>query len=78
MEKLEPMDILRVPTKKDTIVAEIGEWIKTSHDDKENRICTIVFRKDTPRKILRLFERNTDAFKVVTDYTINKHYEIEE
>lgn len=77
MEKLEPMDILRVPTKNDTIVAEICQWVKTSHDDKENKISTVVFKKGTPKKILRLFERNTDAFIVITDYTINPHYEIE-
>lgn len=77
MEKIEPMDILRAPTKNDIIVAKICQWIKTSHDDPVNKTSTVVFKKDTPKKILSLFERSTKRFKVITDYTVNKHYEIE-
>lgn len=77
MEKLEPMDILLAPTKNDVIIAKIGKWIKTSHDDKKNKISTVVFKKGTPKDILELFEHNTNVFVAITDYTINKHYEIE-
>lgn len=77
MEELAPMDILRAPSKNARIVGRICQWIKTSHDDDENKISTIVFKKDTPKRILRLFERNSRRFRIITDYTINKHYEIE-
>lgn len=77
MAKLEPMDILQAPTENDKIVAQIVKWIKTSHDDKENKVSTVVFKKNTPKKISKLFERSTDLFTIITDFTINKHYEIE-
>lgn len=77
MERIEPMDILHVPTKKDAIVAKIGKWIRTSRDDNKKKICTVIFKKGVPKNILELFENNSDAFTVITDYTISKHYEIE-
>ncbi|ALJ23363.1 hypothetical protein ACI3PI_07910 [Lactobacillus helveticus] len=77
MENIEPMDILREPTPEEETLATILRWVKDSHDNKENKTTTIVFKKNTPQKILKSFQRNTDLFVAITDYTINKQYEIE-
>lgn len=75
MEKLEPMDILNAPTPEEAILAKIGKWIANSYVDK-NKNVTVVFKNSTPKNILNLFQKNTDLFIALTDYKINKEYEI--
>lgn len=77
MQTIEPMDILRDPTPEEETLAKILRWVKCSHDNKKENTSTIVFKKNTPRKILKLFPKNTDLFIAITDYKINKYYEIE-
>lgn len=77
MANIEPMDILREPSPEEETLATILRWVKDSHDNKENKTATIVFKKDTPEKILKMFQKNTDLFVAITDFTISKHYEIE-
>ncbi|AYE62184.1 hypothetical protein IMAU80627_00473 [Lactobacillus helveticus] len=48
MENIEPMDILREPTPEEETLATILRWVKDSHDNKENKTTTIVFKKNTP------------------------------
>lgn len=74
MEKdIEPMDILMVPTKEMKILAKIGKWIKSSYYD-QNRYVNIVFKKETPQSILKLFQENTYVFH----QKVNKNYQIAE
>lgn len=71
------MDILRVPTPEERIIAKIGKWIKSSSYD-ENQSVNVTFKNGTPKDILRLFQNNTDLFCAVTDHNVNKKYLIEE
>lgn len=77
MENIEQMDILREPSPEEETLATILRWVKDSHEYKESKTATIIFKKNTPDRILKLFQKNTDLFIAITDFTINKHYEIE-
>ncbi|ALJ23801.1 hypothetical protein AO203_08305 [Lactobacillus gallinarum] len=57
MEKVEPMDILRMPSPEEETMAEITTWVKTSKDNKAANCTTVVFKKNTPKKILDLFQK---------------------
>lgn len=70
------MDILRVPTPEEKIIAKIGKWIKSSSYDK-NQNVNVTFKKDTPKAILKLFQNNTDLFTAITDHNVNPKYLIE-
>lgn len=67
------MDILQVPTPEQEIYAKIGKWIASAKPDK-NRIANVVFKKDTPKKILELYEKNLNLipFPVHKAYTVEK------
>ncbi|GAA3637716.1 hypothetical protein GCM10022297_15160 [Lactobacillus hamsteri] len=56
MEKLEPMDILRIPTKNEAIVSSFRKWIASYQTDDDVTIFT--FKKETPKKILRSFKKH--------------------
>lgn len=47
------MDILRMPTPEETIVAKILDCVVSAKPD-QNKVATIVFKKDTPAEIFRL------------------------
>lgn len=72
MENIDPMDILRAPTKDEITVAKIVKWVKSAYDD-ENHVSTFIFKKNTPQKILNLFQRNTNLFL----FKVNPNYKIE-
>ncbi|KRM40143.1 hypothetical protein FC39_GL000880 [Lactobacillus hamsteri DSM 5661 = JCM 6256] len=69
------MDILNAPTPEEAILAKIGKWIFSSYIT-EHKSVTVIFKKDTPKNILNLFQKNTDLFIALTDYKVNKTYEI--
>lgn len=60
-----------------TTMAKIGKWIKTSKDDKKTNSTTMVFKKNTPQKILDLFRKNTDLFSALLELEVKKEYQIE-
>lgn len=66
------MDILQVPTPEEEIYAEIGEWIASAKPDK-NRIANVVFKKNTPKKILKMYENNLDLIP----FPAHKKYSLE-
>lgn len=77
MEKdIEPMDILRLITPEDEIIADIGRYFKTSYPDDKG-VYTVVFYKDTPKDVLNLFVKNTKLFPKLIGYKVSKKYEIE-
>lgn len=67
------MDILHVPTKSEELYATIGEWILSAKPDK-NKIANVVFKKNTPRKILKLYEENLNVipFPAHKEYLLQK------
>ncbi|GAA3637563.1 hypothetical protein GCM10022297_14990 [Lactobacillus hamsteri] len=72
MVEINSMDILNAPSHEEIIVAKIVKWVKSAYDD-ENHVSTFIFKKDTPQKILNLFQKNTNLFL----FKVNPKYEIE-
>ena len=66
------MDILQVPTPEEEIYAKIGEWIASAKPD-QNKIANVVFKKNTPKEILKLYEKNLDLIP----FPAHKKYMIE-
>ena len=66
------MDILRMPTPEEEIVARIGKWIASAKPD-QNKIANVVFKKNTPKEILKLYEKNLDLIP----FPAHKKYMIE-
>ncbi|WP_297819545.1 hypothetical protein [uncultured Lactobacillus sp.] len=75
MKNIESMDILRVPNKEDILMAKIDRWIDSSFQTYDQTV-TIIFKKDTPRKILILFNENRDLFPKLLGYKVNEQYQI--
>lgn len=74
MERLEPMDIDRFPTPEEQKFGEIISWAtEDSYEDKDGYVH-MVFKKDTPKKIIKEFQDNLDImwFKTKGDYSIEK------
>lgn len=57
MEKVEPMDILRMPSPEEETMAEITTWVKALKDNKAANCTTVLFKKNTPKKILKLYKK---------------------
>lgn len=75
MEKLEPMDILRVPNKDETIVASFRKWI-ASYQTNDN-VTIFTFKKETPKKILKSFQKHFKLFPKILGFEVSPNYEIE-
>lgn len=73
MGNIMKMDILTIPDKKEETYAEITKWVVSAKPDK-NGAHKIVFKKKTPLKILKSFERNYNLMP----YKVNRQFEIEE
>ena len=43
MEKVEPMDILRMPSPEEETMAEITTWVKALKDNKAANCTTVLF-----------------------------------
>ncbi|ALJ23664.1 hypothetical protein AO203_07425 [Lactobacillus gallinarum] len=67
------MDILRMPTPEETIVAKILDWVVSAKPD-QNKVATIVFKKDTPAEIFRLYKKNFNLipFPAHFEYVVEK------
>lgn len=67
------MDILRMPTPEETIVAKILDWVVSAKPD-QNKVATIVFKKDTPAEIFRLYKKNFNLmpFPSHFEYVVEK------
>lgn len=76
VEKIEPMDILRIPTSDDLVLAQIGEWFKVAYPNNAGT-KTVVFKRNTPTKILNLFVNSTQLFPKIAGYEVSSKYEIE-
>lgn len=74
--EIEPMDILMAPTHDDVILVKITKWIKHAYPNNDG-IATVLFKKDTPKEILTLFEKNINLFSKRLYYTITKKYQVE-
>ncbi len=73
-EKLAPMDILRDLTPTEKKMANIISWAtQKTYEDKDGYVH-VVFKKNTPKKILRAYKNNLDImlFKTEGDYTVEK------
>lgn len=72
MEKYEPMDILQEATSEEATIVKITKWVKSAYD--VNNVTTFIFKKDTPKSILRLYKRSINLFwfKVSPTYEIEK------
>ena len=75
MEKYSPMDILRAPTHEEVIVASFREWIK-DHTIDENKVTTFTFKKKTPRKILKSYEKHYNLFYELLGFKVSPTYKI--
>lgn len=75
MEKIEQMDILRVPSKDEITISKITKWLKSTHDN--NNVSTFVFKRDTPQEIFDLYENSLDLFPKILYFNVNPRYEIE-
>lgn len=73
MEKVEPMDILRMPSPEEETMAEITTWVKALKDNKAANCTTVLFKKNTPKKILKLYKKNYDLIP----FLAHKEYKIE-
>lgn len=73
MAKVEPMDILRDLTPTEHEVVKIVKWFADDKRDAKGYIH-IKFKKDTPQKILDLYQKDYKLmyFKTKGDYTIEK------
>lgn len=73
MEKeIEPMDILRAPTRKEIILAQIAKWVMDSYFDDDHRE-TFIFKKNTPPEILKTFQKYSSTLFS----GVNKNYQIQ-
>lgn len=66
------MDILQVPTEDDLKYAKMAQYFLSAKTDS-NGIATIVFKKDTPKAILKSFKENIDLIP----YKVHEHYVLE-
>ncbi|MCJ2171288.1 hypothetical protein [Lactobacillus kefiranofaciens] len=66
------MDILRMPSPEEEIIGKIGKCIASAKPDKD-KIATIIFKKNTPTEILKLYEKNYDLIP----FPAHKEYKIE-
>ncbi|MDN6779543.1 MAG: hypothetical protein L0L48_05815 [Lactobacillus sp.] len=67
------MDILRMPTPEETIVAKILDCVVSAKPD-QNKVATIVCKKDTPAEIFRLYKKNFNLipFPSHFEYVVEK------
>ena len=75
MAKYESMDILQAPTREDGIVASFKDWIVAYHADEDN-ITTFTFKKKTPRKILKSYEKHYDLFEKHAGFKVSPTYKV--
>lgn len=66
------MDILQVPTKNDIKYAKMAQYFLSAKPDN-NGIATIVFRKNTPKAVLKSFKQNRELIP----YNVHEHYLLE-
>lgn len=73
MEDYLMMDILQAPTKNDIKYAKMAQYFLSAKPDN-NGIATIVFKKDTPKAILKSFKKNIGLipYKVHERYLLEK------
>ncbi|KRL83139.1 hypothetical protein FC57_GL000132 [Lactobacillus ultunensis DSM 16047] len=70
------MDILMAPTHDDVILVKIIKWFK-NYRKNSNGTLTVTFKKDTPKEILNLYEKNYTLFPKRLNYTPTANYELE-
>lgn len=75
MEKYSPMDILHAPTHEEVIVASFREWIQAYNED-ENKVTTFTFKKKTPRKILKSYQKHYNLFEDYAGFKVSPTYKI--
>ncbi|NRO72757.1 hypothetical protein IMAU60117_01476 [Lactobacillus helveticus] len=66
------MAILRMLSPEEKIISKIGKWIASAKPD-ENKVANVLFKKNTPKKILKLYEKNYDLIP----FPAHKEYKIE-
>ena len=74
MEKVEPMDILRMPSPEEETMAEITTWVKTLKDNKAANCTTVVFNT---KENFRFISENNDLFSAMFGLEAKKEYIIE-
>lgn len=72
MAELKPMDILRELTPEERKVGYILSWAVDDRKDKNGDI-TMIFKKDTPQKILKAYLRDLNLMP----FKANRKFEIE-
>lgn len=75
MEKLEPLDILQVPSKEETEIAKIYQWAVSIKKGK-NQKSHFTFEYETPQEILVLFKKDKKILEYDLGQKIDSAYSI--